>query len=399
MSLNKCAASRKSNTPRERCAMLDRIFTKLCVQILVTVFLTLLAIGFLITPSNAQESAAPATPHTELAGAGSMYPDILFNETMRLFETSNPDVSLTYNPVGSGAGVVALQSGEVDFAVSSAPLEAILQQGAEEAAIEDDPANIEDETEVTDDNLLEIPITAGMLGILYNLDGIDELNLTRNALSGIFDGSIQYWNHREIEMANPDLELPKLEITVIGRSDASGANLALSTHLYTAENAWSGDTASIWPLENFPRSAVLVPGSFDLVAGLMETNGAIGYAPSAFGTALGIPMALLENQQGNFVAPTALSGEAAIEDVSRSSDPASLEKIHDPDSPTAYPIMSFFWLVTEEVYPDAQTGTAMRQFAEFILSAEVSEAATSSGYIPLPSNMRADARKLAETIH
>ncbi len=373
--------------------MLNRISAKLCVQILVTVFLTFLAIGFLPTPSNTQENPTPAASPTELAGAGSTYPDILFNETMRLFETSNPGVKLTYNPIGSGAGVLALRSGEVDFAVSSAPLDAILDHDT------DAPAGTEDEAGGVEDNLLEIPITAGMLGILYNVDGVEGLKLTRNALSGIFDGSIQYWSHCEIVMANPGLELPDLRITVIGRSDASGANLALSKHLNAADNTWSGETESIWPLENFPQSAILVPGSFDLVAGLMETNGAIGYAPSAFGTALGIPMALIENREGNFVAPTSVSGEAAIEDVSRSSDPNALDNIQDPGSPTAYPIISIFWLVTEEVYPDAQTGTAMRQFAEFVLSGDVTAVATSSGYIPLPSNIREDARKLAETIH
>ncbi|KZL03394.1 extracellular solute-binding protein [Pseudovibrio sp. Ad26] len=371
--------------------MLNRISPKLCVQILAASFLSLLATGFLINSSMAQDSYAQAEPYEELSGAGSMYPDVLFNETLRLFKTSNPEIDVRYDPIGSGAGVLALQAGKVDFAVSSAPLEAILEQDLD-VDTADEPVAIEDK-------LLEIPITAGMLGILYNIEGVGHLKLTRNALSGIFDGSIQYWNHREIRMVNPDLRLPKLKITIVGRSDASGANLALSKHLYTAENAWSGKSASIWPLETFPKDAVLVPSSSEVVTKITENNGSIGYAPSAFGSTLGIPMALVENQKGNFVAPSLNAGEAAIEEISRSGDPLSIDEIHNPEAPSAYPIISFFWLVTEDVYPDVKTGTAVRQFAEFVLSGQARGAAISSGYIPLPANMRADAKKLAATIH
>ncbi len=371
--------------------MLTRVSSKLCVHILVASFHSLLATGFLINLSKAQDSCAQAEPCEELSGAGSMYPDVLLNETLRLFKTSNPNIDIRYDPIGSGAGVLALQSGKVDFAVSGAPLEAILAR--------DPDTDTADEPVATEDKLLEIPITAGMLGILYNIGGIGHLKLTRNALSGIFDGSIQYWNHREIRMVNPGLSLPKLKITIVGRSDASGANLALSRHLHTAKNAWSGKFASILPLETFPKGTVLVPSSSQVVARIKETNGSIGYAPSAFGSILGIPMALVENQKGNFVAPSLNSGEAAIEKIIRSGDPLSIDEIHNPEAPGAYPIVSFFWLVTKKIYPDVKTGTALREFAEFVLSGQASGTAISSSYIPLPANMRAVAKKLAATIH
>lgn len=188
------------------------------IRFTAATLLTLLAIGFVATTSQAQEGHAQAEPSEELVGAGSMYPDILFNETLRLFKNSNPNVVVTYDPIGSGAGVLALQNGKVDFAVSSAPLHAILPQ--------EDNSEVGDEPTRETSKLLEIPITAGMLGILYNIEGVGHLKLSRNALAGIFDGSIQYWNHRDIRVVNPDLRLPKLKVTVIGRSDASGANLA-----------------------------------------------------------------------------------------------------------------------------------------------------------------------------
>lgn len=167
----------------------------------------------------------------------------------------------------------------------------------------------------------------------------------------------------------------------------------------SAENTWSEVTASIWPPKNFPKDAVYAPSSSEVVEKLADVNGSIGYAPSAFGSTLGIPMAWLENQKGNYVAPSLNAGEAAIEAISTSGDPLAVEQILDPEAPSAYPIISFFWLVTEDVYSDAGTGKDVRSFAEFVLSGQARGAAISSGYIPLPSNMRTAAKKLSATIH
>ncbi len=370
--------------------MLTRVFPKPVLQALAASLLALMSVSFWISQPKAQESYAQAEPYEQLTGAGSMYPDILFNETLRLFKQSNPDIEVQYDPIGSGSGIWALEAGKVDFAVSSAPLATILKEDAKK-----DPAD----TPVTlKDKFLQIPITAGMLGILYNIEGVGHLRLSHTALISIFDGSIQYWNHREIRLANPDLRLPKLRITVIGRSDGSGANLALSRHLYTSENGHQDQMPSIWPPRIFPKSAILVPDNAQVVEKLTETNGAIGYAPSAFGTALGVPMALLENQKGNYISPSLSAGEAAIEEISRSGDPLSVEESYDPAAPGAYPIVSFFWLVTEKIYSSPKTGQSVREFAEFVLSGQARGAAISSGYIPLPANMRSDAKKLAAKI-
>ncbi|KZL20915.1 Phosphate-binding protein PstS 2 precursor [Pseudovibrio axinellae] len=370
--------------------MFTRITQKPNTQLIAALFLSFLAAGFLISPLKAQDGAAQTAPNMVLTGAGSMYPDVLFNETLLLFKKSNPDVQVKYEPIGSGAGVLALEEGKIEFAVSSAPLEAILTQDVDMDA-EEEPVPL-------NGKLLEIPITVGMLGILYNIKGVGHLKLTQNGLAGIFDGAIKYWNNSEIQDANPDLRLPNLKITIIGRSDASGANYALSRHLLSAKGEWSGKAESIWPPATLPKDAILVPSSSEVVTKLREVNGAIGYAPSAFGSTLGIPMALIENKKGNFIGPSLYAGEAAIDEIAKSKDPLAIDEIPNPESPGAYPIVSLFWLVTNNVYSDTQTGKVVRDYAKFILSGQARGAAISSGYIPLPDNLRAQAKNLAGTI-
>lgn len=360
------------------------------LQVVAVQALIIIAAGL----TGASGHAHPTTPAREqpsvLHGAGSMYPDILFRETLKLFAKIDPDAVVKYDPIGSGMGVRALKDGVVDFAVTTAPVETILVEGIDPDDEPDPDAEVE--------QLLEVPVAAGMWGLLYNIKGVGYLNLSQRALAGIFDGSITNWRHHEITKHNQTLKLPNLKITVVGRRDESGANYALSGFLMSTEKTWATIEPSLKPPEVFPKDAVLVSSSAEIVSKLAQINGAIGYTPSAFGATLGIPMAHLENKAGNFVAPSLRSGIASVEAIADKPHPLLLKKIMDPGATDAYPIISLYWLVTDPVYASPERARQVKAFAEFVLSGQVRSAALSSGYIPIPMNMRKASQALVKTI-
>ena len=72
----------------------------------------------------------------------------------------------------------------------------------------------------------------------YNLKGISMLNLTREAVVGIYNGSVRWWNDPLIQEVNTVL-LPARPIIVIARSDKSGTTDIFTTALSMFSEAWS----------------------------------------------------------------------------------------------------------------------------------------------------------------
>lgn len=69
-----------------------------------------------------------------------------------------------------------------------------------------------------------------------NLDG--GLKLSRDALVGIFNGTIRFWSDPLIQMTNPDTFLPTLPIVAVHRTDSCTATLLFSQALSSFSPDW-----------------------------------------------------------------------------------------------------------------------------------------------------------------
>src|SRR5512145_2071917 len=112
------------------------------------------------------------------------------------FQTANPDVTVNYDPVGSGGGREQFISGGVGFAGSDAYLydEEGELSDAKKRCLDEDP--------------IEIPNYVSPIAVVYNLEGVDNLQLSAPVIAEIFDGKITKWNDPKIAELNPDAELP-----------------------------------------------------------------------------------------------------------------------------------------------------------------------------------------------
>src|SRR5690606_26080124 len=175
-------------------------------------------------------TAAPAAGAGELsgtlAGAGASSQDSAMAAWVAGYNADvEPNVTVNYDGVGSGAGREQFIAGAVQFAGSDAALDEEEQVAA---------------AQVCGDGGMNIPVYISPVAIPFNLEGVTELNLSPAVLAQIFDQQITNWNDEAIAADNPDVELPDEAITVVNRSDDSGTTENFLEYLSAAApDNWS----------------------------------------------------------------------------------------------------------------------------------------------------------------
>jgi phosphate transport system substrate-binding protein len=302
-----------------------------------------------------------------LRGAGSTLASLIYKKWIEAYRSVSPSVSIAYDPVGSGEGVARFIAGVVDFAGSDVPL-----TDAEIAEVHDGAS--------------VVPTTAGMIVLAYNIPGVTaSLRLPRVVYADIFAGVIKRWDDPRIRAANPGLALPHLDIVLVARLDASGTTAVFTEHLAAISHAWHDRGLGVGKIIQWPAGAMLASGSEGIAARIKISEGAIGYVEYGFPKRLGIPMAVLQNEAGEFIAPSADSGQQALAGsvASLSGLPASAI---DPAGSGAYPIVTYSWIALNRKYADARKGEALRQFIDWGLS-HGQGAGIDLGYVPLSAGI------------
>ena len=134
-----------------------------------------------------------------LAGGGSSAQEAAQNAWIAGFQTANPNVTVTYDPVGSGGGREGFISGGFPFAGSDAYL---TDEGGELGAA----------AEQCGSDPIEVPNYVSPIAVIFNVDGVDELRLSPATLAGIFAGKITEWDDAAIKADNPGATLPSATI-------------------------------------------------------------------------------------------------------------------------------------------------------------------------------------------
>jgi phosphate transport system substrate-binding protein len=313
-----------------------------------------------------------------LQGAGATFPAPLYEMWIEHYRQDHPDLTITYDAVGSGEGISRFITGSVDFGASDAALS--------DQQIEQVPRGVE-----------LIPATARMIVLAYNLEGLNgDLRLKRNVYADILLGAITRWNDARIQESNPDLALPDKTIAIVARLDGSGTTYALTNHLSAISETWR-DGPGRGTRIDWPGSAMLARGNEGVAARIEISDGSIGYVEYGFANRLGLPMAALQNKAGEFVKPDPSSGQQAM-----SADgeplPEDLRRfVVDPAGAGSYPIVTYSWLLLYKDYPQPEKSLALRDFIGWGLT-EGQAYATELGYIPLSQSVAGHALQALQAI-
>jgi phosphate transport system substrate-binding protein len=92
-------------------------------------------------------------------------------------------------------------------------------------------------------------------------------------------------------------------------------------------------------------------------------------------------MALLENKNGKYVAPSIASGQAALASLEMPEDLVAW--LPDPAGDEAYPIVTYTWVLAYKKYADPKKAQALKDVLTYCLT-DGQKQSESLGYIPLP---------------
>ena len=340
----------------------------------------ILALSLSLTACGGAETGSNSTADggggesVSLTGAGASFPAPLYQRWFSEYNKENPNVQVTYQSVGSGAGVEQFTQGTVDF-------------GASDVAMKDE------EIEQIERGVAMLPMTAGSIVLAYNLPDVPELRLSRQVYTDVLLGNITKWNDPAIAELNPDANLPNSDITVVHRSDGSGTTGVFTQHLSAISPEWeqqvgNGKTVE-WP------TGVGAKGNEGVTAQILQTEGSIGYIEYGYAKQQDIPTATLENQSGNYIPP---SDESAANALGATTLPENLRAfVTDPEGEESYPIVTYTWLLAYENYDNPQKLQALKDVVNWSLT-DGQAYSQELGYIPLPDNVVEKVQAKLDTI-
>jgi phosphate transport system substrate-binding protein len=105
-----------------------------------------------------------------------------------------------------------------------------------------------------------------------------------------------------------------------------------------------------------------------------------------------LPMAVLENKAGRFIAPDDTAGLQSLSEASATTPSELNQSIVDPSGVGAYPIVTFSWLLLYRRYDDPLKGEAVRDFVGWGLS-NGQTVSQKLGYLPLPGEVAASGKQ------
>jgi phosphate transport system substrate-binding protein len=297
----------------------------------------------------------------KLQGAGASFPAPLYSKWFKAYGAAHQNVQVDYQSVGSGNGVKSFIDKTVDFGASDAAM------SPEEIARVDVGAQL-------------LPFTAGSIVLTYNVPGVSDLKLSRKAYTGIFLGKVKKWNDPLIVKTNPGAMLPDSSINVVVRADGSGTTFVFTKHLSAVSEEFAKDPG----VNKMPNWAVGTKskGNEGVTASIKTTPGSIGYIEYGYAKSQKMPMAILENKAGEFVAATTASGQAAL---AAAEFPENLIAwVPDPEAKDAYPIVTYTWILAYKHYADKNKLEALKSVLTYGLT-EGQKDAEALGYLPLPA--------------
>jgi len=308
-------------------------------------------------------SAVPAGA-ANITGAGATFPYPIYSKWAEAYRAKT-GVGLNYQSIGSGGGIKQILAKTVDFGASDAPLE---------------PAQLEK------DGLVQFPMVMGGVVPVVNIEGIKPgaLRLSGAVLADIYLGKISKWNAPAIAALNPGVKLPDQDITVVARSDGSGTTFIFTNYLSKLSAEWkdkAGNNTSVkWP------AGVSGKGNEGVAAYVQRLPGSIGYVEYAYALQNKMAYALLQNKDGNFVAPDDKTFRAAVANAQWDKAPGFYLLLTDQPGKESWPITGATFILMHKKQDKPENAAIALKFFDWAYEAG-DKLALDLDYVPMPDSV------------
>lgn len=303
-----------------------------------------------------------------LTGAGATFPYPIYSKWFDEYHKMKPNVQINYQSIGSGGGIRQITAGTVDFGATDGPM------SDEQLAQSKVP-------------ILHFPTVLGAVVPIYNIPGVSaELNFSRDALAGIFLGTIKKWNDPAIAKHNPSVKLPAENIVVVRRSDGSGTTYIWTDFLSKVSDEWKNGvgrgTSVNWPVG-------LGGKGNEGVSGLVkQTPNSMGYVELIYALQNRLSYGRVQNAAKEFVKADLGTATAAAAGASKSMPADFRVSITNAPGKNTYPVVSFTWLLVPSSIQDSGKKTVIKDFLKWMVT-DGQSYASQLGYAPLPKEVAA----------
>lgn len=290
------------------------------------------------------------------------------------FKAKSSGVTVNYDKTqGSGGGVTNFLNGSYDFAGS-------------DAALTDDQLTQSQKICGTG-GAVDLPIYADGVAIIFNVKGVDELNLDGETIAKIFTQKITKWDDPAIEKLNPDASLPSTKITTVTRSDGSGTSYNFTNYLHNVVgDIWKDAPNNQWPAQYAGSGQ---KGGSGVVQAVSSGDGTIGYADHS---AIGDVKAAKIKAGDQFVAFSQAGVTKTLETAVSAADgrpdgdlaqQVDYSKLNTPD---VYPIPLLSYAILCTSFKDATQAKITKAFIGYAASEEGQKVASANaGSAPIPA--------------
>jgi phosphate transport system substrate-binding protein len=308
-------------------------------------------------------AAMPALA-AEISGAGATFPYPIYAKWAEAYKAKS-GLSMNYQSIGSGGGIKQITAKTVDFGASDMPLK---------------PEDLEK------GGLQQFPMVMGGVVPVINLAGIKpgDLKLDGKTLAGIYLGTITNWNDKAIAALNPGLKLPDKAIASVHRSDGSGTNFIFTHYLSSVDADFKSKIGENTSVE-FP-GGLGGKGNEGVAALTTRTDGAIGYVEYAYALQNKMTYCQLKNHDGNFVAPSAATFQAAAANADWSKAPGFYLLLTDQPGKDSWPITGATFILMHKKQDKPDTAREVLAFFDWAYH-NGGQMAEQLDYVPMPSGV------------
>ena len=299
----------------------------------------------------------------KINGAGASFPAPIYYNWAYAYQKAT-GVRVNYQSIGSGGGIKQISSRTVDFGASDKPLEP---------------------EELKEKGLYQFPAVVGSIVMAINLEEIDHIKLSNDAVSKIAMGKVEYWDDPAIAKENSDLKLPHEMITFVHRSDGSGTTFNFTYWLSNISKQWKvlvGTGKAVdWP------AGLGAKGNEGVANMIKQTKGAIGYIEYAYAARNKLTSATLQSKEGTWVEPTEANFQAAAANAAWSGDNHFYQVLALQPGANSYPVVAGTFILIPKDPELKATAAEVWKFFKYAFD-EGDKYAIKLGYIPLPASTK-----------
>lgn len=300
----------------------------------------------------------------DVTGAGASFPAPVYAKWASEYNKAT-GVKINYQSVGSGAGIRQIDAKTVDFGASDMPLK---------------------DEELASKGQLQFPTVMGGIVAVVNIQGVapGQLKLTGPVLADIYLGKITKWNDKAITALNPGVNLPDAAIAPVRRADGSGTTFGFTNYLSKVSPEWKekvGEgTAVNWPVGAGGK------GNEGVSAFVGRLPNSIGYVEYAYAKQNKMSHTLLQNRDGQFVAPDdeTFKAAAAGADWAKS----FYQILTNQPGKSAWPITSATFILVHKTQDKPANAAQVLKFFDWAYK-NGDKTATELEYVPMPASVKA----------